>query len=226
MVLIVSSAKKQAQTISDMFYYMGVLSYAATPSEALTEISGLYRAVIVLEAHTLPDTENYISKMRSYNCSVPIFAISDSDEIKYVSHLFDGCLKDSIYSSTLVEEIVRYQSERRLPLCAHYRLSGIDASCNSEVVTVFDRKILFTKTETMILRYLIASYPMPQNAKSIIKYAFKPTRKPEIASIRTHISVMNKKFKDTTGKLLFQSLVKEGYVISTPEVIKSLIAIN
>ena len=221
MVLVISPLKKKAQIISDIFYYMGVLSYAATPTEALSEFSGLYRAALVIDPAALPDEESFIRKLRSYS-SAPIFAISESDG--YGCELFDGHFEDSIYSSTLVEEIVRYQSEHKLSLTAHYRLAGIDASCTSERVMLFDKAIPFTKTETMILRYLIASYPTPQNAKSIVKYAYKPQKKPEISSIRTHISVMNKKFREATGKSLFVSVEKKGYAISTPEVIRSLAA--
>lgn len=220
MVLIISASKKKAQVISDIFYYMGVVSYAASPKEALSEISGLYRAALLLEPTELPDEVSFTEKLRSYAFSVPIFAISDNHS--YNEALYDGCFKNSIYSSTLVEEIVRYQNEHRLPLTAHYRLAGIDASCNIERVKIFDEITSFTKTETMILRYLIASYPAPQNAKSIIKYAYKPGKKPEIASIRTHISVMNRKFREITGKNLFANIDKEGYVISTPEILSSL----
>ena len=223
MVLIISSSRKKAQVISEIFYYMGVLSYAATPSEALSEFSGLYRSVLVLEPENLPDAESFVEKLQSYASAVPIFAISDSDSCQ--KELFDGCFGNSIYSSTLIEKIVRYQYDHKLPLTAHYRLAGIDASCDSERVTVFEKTVSFTKTETMILRYLIASYPMPQSAKNVIKYAYKPSKKPEIASIRTHISVMNRKFRTITGKNLFIGIEKEGYVISTPEILKTFASV-
>lgn len=216
MLLIISTAKKRAQAVSDMFYYMGVLSYAVTPSEALAEISDLYRAVLILNPSDLADAESYIDKIHSYKSNIPIFAINGDKEMAQNS-LFDGIFDDDSYSSTLVEEIVRYQFEHNMPLIAHYRLAGIDASCDSVSVTVFGNAVNFTKTETMILRYLIASYPAPQSAKNIVKYAFKPSRKPEITSIRTHISVMNRKFREKTGKTLFASLPTVGYIISTPE---------
>ncbi len=222
MILIISTAKRKAQAISDMFYYMGIVSYAATPCEALSEISTLYRAVLVLDPDGLPDTNSFVQKLRSYASSVPIFAITDAEACPHSTVLFDGRYPDSIYSSTLLERIVAYQSQRRLPLTAHYMLAGIDASCTSDAVTVFDKAVSFTKTETMILRYLIASYPIPQTPKSIIKYAFKPARKPEITSIRTHVSVMNKKFRDVRGKNLFVSVPRQGYTVSTPEILKSL----
>ena len=220
MVLIISSSKKRAQLINDIFYYMGVISHAVTPSEAYSEFSGIYRAALVIEPDGLPDVEGFVTKLRSYAFNVPVFAISDAGN--YKKEIFDGSFRGSIYSSTLIEEIVRYQSEHLLPLSAHYRLAGIDASCTNERVSVFDKAISFTKTETMILRYLIAYYPTPQSAKRIVKYAYKPTKKPEISSIRTHISVMNKKFRELTGKNLFLAMDKEGYVVATPEVASAL----
>lgn len=220
MVLIISTSKRKAQIINEIFYYMGVLSYAATPTEALSEISGVYRAALVLDPQDLPDTVSFISKLKSYASLIPIFAISDSND--YQKDVFDGNFKNSIYSSTLIEKIVEYQYNHKLPLSAHYRVAGIDASCDSERVTFFDKAIPFTKTEVMILRYLIASYSTPQDARSILKYAYKHSKKPESASIRTHISVMNRKFRDSTGKHLFFSIEKEGYVISTPETAKIL----
>lgn len=221
MVLIINASKKRAQAVSDIFYYMGVLSYGATPQEALSEISDLYRAIIILDPDNLPDTENYIQKIRSYSSVIPIFAVHGDSKDSRPDGLFDAHFNDSICSSTLVQHIVRYQIHHKLPLSAHYRLAGIDASCDSARVNVFDKPIDFTKTETMILRYLIATYPLPQNAKSIIKYAFKPLKKPEITSIRTHISVMNRKFRKITGKGLFISLPTQGYIISTPEILKA-----
>ena len=226
MVLIIDAMKRNAQAISDIFYYMGVLSYAATPTEALSEISGLYRAALVMNPEKLPDAGNYTERLRSYDAKVPLFAITDAPKTEYPYEQFDASYPDSIYSSTLVEKIASYQAKARLPLIAHYRLAGIDASCSLEEVTVFDKAVPFTKTETMILRYLIASYPTPQGAKEIIKYAFKPSKKPEITSIRTHISVMNGKFRNVTGKNLFINIPGEGYAAATPEILKSLSEAN
>ena len=222
MVLIIDSTKRKARAISDIFYYMGVLSYAAIPSEAFSEISNLYTAVLVLCPEKLPDAENFVERLRSYDSRIPIFAVTDASPDLYPEGIFNGSYPDSIYSSTLVEEIVKYQMRRNLPLTAHYRLAGIDASCDKEGVTVFDKGISFTKTETMILRYLISSYPIPQSAAEIIKYSFKPTKKPEITSIRTHVSVMNRKFRKVKGKNLFLNIQGKGYVVSTPEILKSL----
>lgn len=222
MVLIVSTVKKKAQSISEIFYYMGVLSYAATPYEATSEISGVYRAVLVLDSDELPDTDSFIKKMRAYNSSIPIFSMTDLNGVDRYDGIFDKEFDNDIYSSTLIAEIVSHQNARKLPLTAHYRLAGIDASCDKTYVTVFDKSVTFTKTETMLLRYLIASYPAPQSAKSIIKYAFKPSKKPETASIRTHVSIMNKKFREVRGRNLFVNIPNQGYTVSTPEILSDL----
>jgi DNA-binding response OmpR family regulator len=221
MVLITDTAKCRAQDVSDIFHYMGILSYAATPKEALSEISSIYKAVLILHPEKFADIEDYLQKLRSYDRAVPVIAITDAHLPEYVSELFDGCYPDSIYSSTLVYEIAKLQKERGLPIIGAYRLAGIDASSDRRSVCVFDKPLPFTKTEIMILKYLIVSYPSPQSPKNILKYAFKPSRKPEITSIRTHVSVMNKKFRGVKGKNLFLAVPSHGYVISTPEIIQT-----
>ena len=217
MVLVIHNVKRNAQAISDIFYYMGVLSCAATPEEALSEISERYRAVIVMNPEALPDAESFVERLRAYDHKIPIFAISD--RTAYTNAVFDECFPNDIYSSRLVEEIARFQSERGLPTVSQYRLAGINASCNTGRVKIFDEHVDFTRTETMILRYLIRSYPTPQDAKSILRYAFKPHRSPEPASIRTHVSAMNKKFRELKGKNLFLAIPSRGYVLLTPEIL-------
>ena len=221
MVLIIHANKRKAQAISDIFYYMGVLSYAATPTEAYLEISEHYRVALVVDPEELPDAESFVDKLRSYCRGVPIFSICAHQSCRDLSAFFDGCLPDNIYSSTLIEEIVRYQKEHNLPLSTKYTMAGIDASCDADAARIFDTPITFTKTETMILRYLTVAYPEPKDAYSILRYAFKPLRKPEETSIRTHISVMNKKFRAINGRNLFLAIPNEGYVISTPEMLSA-----
>ena len=128
MVLVIHNVKRNAQAISDIFYYMGVLSCAATPEEALSEISERYRAVIVMNPEALPDAESFVERLRAYDHKIPIFAISD--RTAYTNAVFDECFPNDIYSSRLVEEIARFQSERGLPTVSQYRLAGINASCN------------------------------------------------------------------------------------------------
>lgn len=211
MILVIDKSKRQRDTITDMFYYMGVLAYGTSPMEALAEVSHLYSAVLVSSLVGVADARDYLEKLRSYS-GIPIFALTD-EPIPY----FDGCFGRNIYSSTLAVSVAKYQRERGERTLGVYRLAGIDASADTAYATHLDRKLGFTKTETMILRYLIRSYPNPASAKDILKYAFRATRRPEAASVRTHISVMNKKYYSVVGTTLTFPSDEAGYVIATPE---------
>ena len=219
MILIIHPHKRKASAISDMLHYMGILSYPATPNEAILEIGGSYRAVLIVEPEKMADAECLVERLRKENNGIPIFAISDETLRTALKDRFDSVFSNNECSSSVINEIVGYQSKHGLPTTAEYRLAGIDASCTNDSVVVYDNRIDFTKTETMILRYMIISYPTPQDAKSILRYAFKPLRKPEEASIRTHVSVMNKKFREARGKNLFSAIQGKGYVLATPETI-------
>lgn len=216
MILIIHTIKRKAQAISDIFHYMGILSAPSTPIEAVSEPERKYRAVLVADPDDMPDAEGLVENLRSYNPRAPIFAITNSPGRSYAHGIFNETFTNDMYSSELIEGITKYQKDRGLPITAKYTLSGIDASCDTEQVRIFDESISFTKTETMILRYLIASHPIPQDAESILRYAFKPLRKPEIASIRTHVSVMNKKSRESIGRNLLCAIPNRGYVLLVP----------
>jgi DNA-binding response OmpR family regulator len=200
---------------------MGVLSIATTPNEALDEVSDIYRGILIMDPCSIPDIDDLVDKLRRYSKNVPIFALRHSrSDVCYIA-----CDKTIIYdvcTAGIIEEIVYYQKERGLPITSQYQLSGINASSNLDGVSFFDTPIPLTKTETMILRYLIASYPSPRDTQDILRYAFKPLRKPEPNGIRTHISVINKKFSDKINKTIIQSFAGRGYLIRTPELLESL----
>lgn len=222
MLLIIDSNKKTAESISDMFYYMGILSCATSAGEALSEISSAYKAVLISNPSSFADIKDYVSKLTSYYSSIPLFSISADPADSICRSIFRKNYSTNSYSSTIAKDIAdELLSENRSPLGA-YRLAGIDASCDLRQVTAFDKAVPFTKTEVMILRYLISAYPTPQSAKSILKYAFKHNRKPDITGIRTHISVMNKKFRLIRDRNVIISIPEKGYVISTPEILRSL----
>ena len=221
MVLIINNSKIRARAASDIFYYMGVLSYAVTPNEALAEISPLYRSVVIMDPELLTDAKSYVDQLHQYNSAVPVFAITDSRDPAF-KDIFCGVYPNDVYSSDLIIDIAKYQREHGLKQSSYYRLAGIEASCNLRHVSHFDKNIRFTKTETMILRYLIASYPTPQGAKSILKYAFKPLRTPDETSIRTHVSSMNRKFRKIKDVNLITAITGSGYVIETPEIQRAI----
>ena len=104
-----------------------------------------------------------------------------------------------------------------VPLPGNYRLCGIDASVTKREVFYFDDVLHLTKTETAILRFLIRAYPLGLSAAEMLDMLFRPSKRPEASDIRTHISSMNKKFRDLTGRALIFMTPHIGYRISTPE---------
>ena len=217
MILVIDKHKRAARNLSDALSYMGFISFGATPTEALSEISTLYRAVIITSVEALPDAEDYVRRLRSYACSVPVFAIFDSPENNKYSHLFAACFKRGCYASKLAESIIRYCDDAEIYLPGHYALAGIDISVDLRTPTYFFTPLPFTKTELMILRYLFRIYPGTAKSEKILRYAYRPGKRPDPANIRTHISIINKKFKALTGKNLVYQIFGKGYSILTPE---------
>ena len=191
MILIISKTQKESRSISEMFYFMGLLSYAAVPSAALSEISPIYSAVIIINPDKLADKDDYVARLRSY-ADVPIFALCEEDSVEN-RIIFNGVITKTHYASKILMHLIKYAEENGSKIPGRYRLAGIDASIELNTSTYFDKPMQFTKTETMILRTLISFYPLRLQAKEIIKYAFLQNKAPEYANIRTHISVMNKK---------------------------------
>ena len=222
MVLIVCRQRRIAQSVSDIFHYMGVLSYACTPTESLSEISSSYRAVIVIDPHTLPDPRDFVNRMRSYAEHVPIFSVSDSPESREYSDVFDKSYKMAISSARLASDMAQYSRSKGLQYLGDYRLAGIDATADLPWASYFDLNMRFSKTETMILRYLIRSYPMPKRASDILKYAFKPSKRPDVSTIKTHICTMNKKFRAMEDRNLISMYFSEGYVMLTPVMLRNI----
>ncbi len=213
MILIINRSKKEGRRLADSFYYMGVLSYAVTPSEAFSEISPLYRAAVIVNPETLPDERNFIKHLRSYVSNIPLYALSEQPNRECAAE-YKKTLKPSTYSAVLYSNMCR-QLDKRAP--GIYKLAGINASAQLCVTQYFYTVMPLTKTENMILRTLIKAYPARIDAKSILKYAFKTSSVPEPSNIRTHISVMNKKFREYTGRNLISSEAGVGYKIITPE---------
>jgi len=218
MVLIIDSDKKSGRTVADMMYYMGVLSCVTDAREALSELTPAYRAALVTNPNRLASPEELISRLRSL-CNIPIFSISDSVDDNPCPEIFDGNFPFDIASSGLIYEMAKYTEQRLLPTVGVYELAGIDASCGSANVTCLGEPMGLTRTETMILRYLIRSYPQPKSASDILRFAYRRSRTPELSGIRTHICGLNKKFKRLKGRSLIQSVPEKGYVVLTPELI-------
>ena len=217
MLLIISQSKKTSRIISETFHYMSILSYGATPHEALSEVSILYRAVLIVNPEGFADINDYVNRIKSYRSDMPIFALTDGEPSRFYYDIFDGIFTRPTLTSSLAEKIIDYANKNNKAKIGSYLLAGLDASSSRVGVYYFYDKINFTKTEAMILRYLIRSYPLPQKAKYILKYAFRPSRTPEESTIRTHISLMNKKFESVIGRKMITLVPGRGYMVLTPE---------
>ena len=221
MILVVDRSRKNAANVADMFFLMGVLSRAVTIGEAFSEISDNYRAVILLCPENFPDPEDFIKRLRKYSSTVPIFAMGNPD--KSYSNLFAQIFSRTAYASSVMEKIIGYAAENALSPPGDYKLAGIDVSCDTASPTYFWTPLPLTKTESMIIKYLIRTYPKPTSAEEILKYAFRESRTPEISNIRTHVSVINKKFRNLANRNLIEMSFGKGYRVMTPEVMAALV---
>ena len=221
MILIISKTKKLSAPFSEMLHFMGIPSYATTPTEALSKISPIFSCVLIINPDTLADKADYTARIRAYY-HLPIFAIKNEVDV-YDNLIFDGIFESKAYAPKIISFICKYAEEKDFKIPGTYRLAGIDASINLRSPIYFDRVIPLTKTEAMILRVLTCAYPVPLNAKTILKYAFRETRRPEEANVRTHISIMNRKFREITGRNLTILSPSEGYRILTPELIEATV---
>lgn len=216
MLLIVDTSRRHATGYEDMFRYMGVLSRVCTPYEALSEISTLYSSVLFTAPHTLPEPWSYMQKFRAYSPGVPCFALTETGEpLAY----FDGAISDKCYSSTALLTMQNYCAEHGLRLPGDYRLAGLNVSADGKVPVYFDTEISCTRTECMLVRYLVRAYPHLVQTRDILRYVFRRNRVPEPSCVRCHISQINRKFRAITGRNLIVRPTRAGYVIATPEVL-------
>lgn len=214
MILVVNKLKRNAERLAEAFNLMGFLSYGVASSRAITEINPRYRAVILLSDSSMGSSafESIIGCASSPALKIPIFSIGENSDPRIAE-----VLSDKASLSLIIKRIIRYQVINEKPVIGKYKCAGFDASQELSRILYFDRDVRLTKTEKMILRFLTRSYPLPVSAVEIIRYAIRPSRSPEPSSIRTHISMMNKKFKTAIGRPMIEFCDREGYILITPE---------
>lgn len=217
MLLIISPNRKIAKGVRDTFHYMSILTYAASPHEALSEVSGIYRAALIINPEGLADVSDYVKRIKAYKSDLPVFALTEGEASPYYADVFDATFTMPTFTPALAERIIQYANENNKAKIGDYYLAGFDASSANLGVKYFDDNIDFTRTEAMILRFLIVKYPVPVNCEDIVKYAFRESRAPSPSSIRTHISLMNKKMNRSIGKAMITFVPRKGYIILTPE---------
>lgn len=214
MLLIISPTEKHGAAISEIFHFMGIVNRAITPSKAFSEVSGIYRAVLIINPEKFPDAYEFVRVIRRLSLGSSVFALTENASY---SDTFDYIFKENTFSSALYSKMNEFIKTRGAVPLGEYRLAGIDASVELDGVYYFGKQIKLTKTETMILRYLICAYPAHSDARDILLYSFRQGRLPEPSNVRTHISSINKKFRARFGKSIIASQEKAGYTILTPE---------
>lgn len=215
MILIVSNKLKTAQSLQNNFSYIGLLAHAVKPAEIKSEISPRYRAGIIINPEEMADAQGFLCAMRSYNRDLPVFAITDTA----TPCKFTGVFPISATASKIASVIM--SGEEEINAVGRYRLAGLDLSPALGANYYFFTQFNLTHSEAMIVRFLIRAYPSLTKIKDILKYSFRATRMPEPSSVRTHISNINKKFREKFSRPLIVSSPGDGYTILTPEYAQS-----
>ena len=212
MILIIDQNPKNSQGLSDMFAYMGILSYATSPKEALYETLSHFSAIIFSDADKIDDV-NTVFKIQNFYSNAAIFGISSLIKNDFP---FDLTFKKGTYASEIFTHITDYAKRNGLKAPGIYKTNKIDASANLSYPIYEGKTVKLTRTENFILKALILSSPDPIGANDLLKYLFKPSKIPDISNIRTHISIINKKFREQIGKnLIFHSRL--GYYFFSEE---------
>lgn len=212
MLLIVSKPKIQAEDLSDMMNFMGVLSLAATPTEAIFEISENYRALIVISGEKIEEETEGALLHRAKELQLPTFSLSKDENSNY-----DFTLKRTLSASEILSSITSYCKSYGYRLPGEYVAEDLDLSLAHREALCYSESITLTRTEAMIVKALLRFYPRPAKASEILKIAFRAKRLPDEASIRTHISKINKKAMIISGRPLISNFDKLGYVLYQKE---------
>lgn len=209
MILIISASRSEGISLSDMLYHMGVLSVCATPERALTEPLLFCSAAVIIRPEAINNITEYITALKS-KTELLAFAISDllGDAEKM---LFADIFKPNEHAPRIYKKIERVARGGKGPVPGEYRALGIDASALLKSARLHDFPIKFTKTETMVLRALLRAYPNGICASDILRYAFRADRLPSPSSIRTHVSIINKKCQAYITGHLIEFATGEGY---------------
>ena len=201
-----------------MFFYIGIPATAIDYKSALSENYDAYSAIIIINPEKINGTEEIISKLHSGKEKPAVFALCDDKQyIEKTRGIFSKILDRATYSPMLFDTIAAFTKKNNRNSPGIYKLCDINASLNLPNTLYKNVSIPFTKTENMILRVLIRFYGKPVSSSEILKYAFRQSRVPELSNVRTHISIMNKKFRSKTNKNLIKLSSGKGYELIIEE---------
>ena len=212
MILVISASQKKASDLADMFRYMGLLTLATTPHAALSKVCYVYRAVILMFPNELPDYHDYVNRLRTYSPTSMIFSVSRKDESIDTS-IFEGGFNNTTYASNMIKKINEFAVEHHVLRIGMYRRFRLDLSVFHTTHMIRNKPFILTKTECMVLRYLIQITPHAATAEEIIKHIYSPSKAPNPANIRTYVSIINKKGRIlNNGKNIISPVKGKGYV--------------
>ena len=216
MILITNDNLRDATTAADLFHYMGVLAYPTVYKDALPEASSKYRTYLLYDPDDSPMAARLVQRIKEASegaCVIEIRSGGNFASCRESKYGADAVIAGDLTGAALAREIalVRYGSAD-VPL-SEYRIPGLLTDSADTSVSYLGERIRLTKTELMIVKFLCVTYPAPTDAKSILKYAFRQAAAPELANIRTHISVINRKAISEAGARLISSEPRVGYAL-------------
>ena len=203
MILLLESDRGfRADTLREMLYFIGILSKKASSIKDIRIPLSAISAVILLDA---PQDAELAKARRLFDGK--IFRLCDADD--KIPVLESGALASEMVSNVRDLEI----ASGTKPV-GTYIIGELDASVWRDGVYFHNERISFTKTETMILRSLIALYPCAVGQGELLNLAFRESRAPDVSNIRTHICVMNKKLLAHAQKRLITSSAASEYSLN------------
>ena len=206
MILVTDTTPSRREAFAEMLYYMGLLAYPVSPEEIFSELDKKYSVLLFCSTDGIEDAEE-MARLARERYGVTVAALGEGVE-------FDVSFPISTYPPAVASGISDSRIRRAQRPIGEYTLGELDASVSTRFTAYRGTPIELTRTESMILRYLIRVYPCPATPSEILKYAFRQSRAPELPSVRTHISVMNKKFRRAFGASLTEGSAGNGYVLS------------
>ena len=130
-------------------------------------------------------------------------------------------MSENLSAAEIFESVRKTCKNYGFSLPGEYRLSFLNVSQDIKEPTFFSEKLPLTKTELMIVRVLANRFPKAAKTDEILKFAFRKKRSPDDASIRTHISKINKKAMKISGRKLIFNVEKNGYRLFDKEISES-----
>lgn len=213
MLMIISNASEEANRLAETFSRMGLLAVGMTAAETVGEPMASYAAILLAFTSGAADATGAceLEALFAKNaCTPPLFALGDAPNFPLPLEV--AYPRDAYVPSILSDMIDQLTARGRRKLGA-YRRGELDASAELATPTLRGEALPLTRTETMIVRALLRAYPTPLTAERILRYAFRQSRLPCPASIRTHVSIINKKCRINAGRNIITSKSEGGYVI-------------